>query len=445
MKTRPTLALHWQILIAMLLAVAVAAGFKLAGQSPPADTPRDGIDAWLDTVPLGTVTAVTDLVGNVFLELLKMIIMPLVLASVVMSIAGLQSIQRLRRLGLKTLAFYAMTTLLAVVVGILAVNLVRPGAGMALEAAAAPDKRPTGIDDLVLSMIPENVFGALTDNSAILSVIVFGLLLGIAMTALEDRAGPVRDFFRALEAIMMRLTDWVMRLAPLGVFALLVSVLARTSFAIIEPVSLYMATVLGGLLIHSLVVLPLIYWGFTRRNPLTYARALQMPLLTAFSTASSAATMPLTLEYTEKRGGVSRNVGGFVIPLGATVNMDGTALYEAVAAVFIAQAFGIELTFGQQVIVVFTSTLAAIGAAGVPSAGLVTMLIVLEAVGLPAEGYGLIVAVDRILDMCRTSVNVWGDMVGAAVLAHSEGELGPVDLTAEPSEATRPPPPPSPT
>jgi len=429
----PGLAMHWQILIGMGAAVVVAAICKAIWGSPPADLERDAIDAWLDERTLGHIVTVTDIVGSVFLELLKMIIMPLVLASVVMSIAGLESVRRLRRLGFKTLAFYATTTLLAVVLGMIVVNTIQPGAGMGLEAAAPPDKEKLGVVDLILSMVPENLFAALTSNSAILSVIVFALIFGVAIVVLGERADPVRAFFDGLNEVMMLMTDWIMKLAPIGVFALLVSVLARTGFGIIEPLLAYMSTVLGGLLFHALVTLPLLYWFFTRRNPVDYLRALTTPLLTAFSTASSAATMPLTIEYSQKRGGVSRNVGGFVIPLGATVNMDGTALYEAVAAVFIAQAFGVDLTLGEQIIIVLTATLAAIGAAGVPSAGLVTMLIVLEAVGLPEEGYGLIVAVDRLLDMCRTTVNVWGDGIGAAILAETEGELGPMDLEIDPS------------
>ncbi len=425
---RRTLALHWQILLAMGLAVVVTLAFKAGGDAIPSGLGPEALDAWLDTQPIGIVVAIADVVGDLFIELLKMIIMPLILASVIMSIAGLDSFKKLRRLGLKTLLYYATTTLLSVIVGIIAVNAVSPGHGMGLEAAAAPDKEPTTVANLILSMVPENVFAALSSNSSILSVIVFALIFAVAIAALGERAAPVTNFFRALNEIMMRMTDWIMRLAPIGVFALLVSVLARTGFGIIGPLSAYMATVIGGLLFHALITLPLLYWLFTRRNPLNFARALTPPLLTAFSTASSAATLPLTLEYTEKRGGVPQSVGGFVLPLGATVNMDGTALYEAVAAIFIAQAFGVDLTMGQQIIIVVTATLAAIGAAGVPSAGLVTMLIVLEAVGLPKEGYGLIIAVDRLLDMFRTTVNVWGDSTGAAIIAATEGELEEMNL-----------------
>jgi len=259
---------------------------------------------------------------------------------------------------------------------------------------------------------------------------VLAVLLGVAMVTLGERARVVQIFFEGLNEIMMKVTEWIMALAPIGVWALLVTSLAPLGPSVIGPLFRYMLTVVVALLVHGALVLPLLYWFFTRRNPFVYVKVMNTALLTAFSTSSSSATLPLTMRSVELRGGVAPEVSRFVLPLGATVNMDGTALYESVAAIFIAQAFGIELSLGQQVIIFTTASLAAIGAAGVPSAGLVTLLIVLEAVGLPAEGYGLIVAVDRLLDMFRTTVNVWGDACGAAVMAASEKSLAPENLSA---------------
>lgn len=406
-------ALHWQILIGIGLAIVCGVAMRSAGVDPE-----------------GTLLQGIGFVGDFFLRLLKFIIVPLVLASVIVGVSSIDA-GNLGRLGGKTVGFYGITTALSVVVGLVAVNLVKPGEGVNAETDYVPPVEPTPLADVFLNIVPENPFGAMSETFDLLSVIFFGIIMGIAMSAEGERAAPLRAFFEAVNAVMMRITDWVMALAPVGIFALLLELLVQLGVDVIGDLAKYMGTVAGALLFHAFVTLPLVVIVLGRLNPLHLMRALSPALLTAFSTASSASTLPVTMECIEDRAGVDRRIGSFVLPLGATVNMDGTALYEAVAAIFIAQAFGIDLSFGMQVTIFLTATLAAVGAAGVPSAGLVTMIIVLEAVGLPVEGIGLLVAVDRVLDMMRTTVNVWGDACGAAVIASSEGMLDETVLAAE--------------
>jgi proton glutamate symport protein len=253
---------------------------------------------------------------------------------------------------------------------------------------------------------------------------------------MRERARPLLDFFQSLNDAMMKMADWIIKLTPVGVFALLAAVVAQTGPSIFANLGKYMVTVLLGLAVHAAITLPLLLKFVGRVNPAHYVPQLAPALTTAFSTSSSSATLPVTIDCVEDRAGVSPRVSSFVLPIGATINMDGTALYESIAAVFIAQVYGIDLTIGQQVLVFLTATLAAIGAAGIPSAGLVTMAIVLNAVGLPLEGIGMILAVDRILDMCRTTVNVWGDAVGCAVVARLEGEPIPEPLQAASRDAS---------
>jgi solute carrier family 1 (neuronal/epithelial high affinity glutamate transporter), member 1 len=265
---------------------------------------------------------------------------------------------------------------------------------------------------------------------------VFSLLLGAVLTTLGKKADPLIGVFDSLNEAMLKMADWVIQLTPFGVFALLARVVIETGPSIFANLGKYMFTVLLGLAIHALVVLPLLLKYMGRTSPSRYFACVAPALTTAFSTASSSATLPLTMDCVESRAGLSKRVSSFVLPIGATINMDGTALYESVAAVFIAQAYGIDLSFPQQVVVFLTATLAAIGAAGIPSAGLVTMAIVLNAVGLPLEGIGMILAVDRLLDMCRTTVNVWGDTVGCAVVSRFEGEPIPMTIgTGAPQDA----------
>ena len=379
------------------------------------------VAAFVGVALFGESMVAVEWMGDLFLRALKMIIVPLIMASMIVGITGLGDVRRLGRIGGMTVLYYAVTTGLAVALGIVLVNLFRPGVGIDLGAAVAPDmvagKASLGFADIILSFVSDNVFKAMAQMD-ILPVIVFSLVLGAILTTLGRDGQPVIAFFHGLNEAIMKMVQLIMLFAPLGVFGLVAARFARAGDlgVLIGGLGKYMATVLVGLAIHGLVVLPLILWLFGRRNPWRYLVNMATPLLTAFSTASSSATLPLTIEATEERNHVSRQSAYFVLPLGATINMDGTALYESVAAIFIAQAVGIHLTLGQQVMIFLTATLAAIGAAGIPQAGLVTMVIVLRAVGLPLEGIGLILAVDWLLDRFRTTVNVWGDACGAGVI-----------------------------
>jgi Na+/H+-dicarboxylate symporter len=359
-------------------------------------------------------------IGEFFLTALKMMIVPLVAASVITGITGLGDVRKLGRLGGITVAYYACTTFIAVSIGLLMANLWQPGVGVSLGDLGEPARTvgDVGMTDLILSLVHPNIIGAAADMK-LLPIIVFCIFFAAALSTLGEKGEPVVRFFDGLNEGMMKLVEWLMWLAPIGVFALIAARLGAAGggeafFAQLAGLAKYAMAVISGLLAHS-VVLCLLLMLLARRQVKEYLGHMATALLTAFSTASSSATMPLTMEGV-KNADVPKSARRFVIPLGATINMDGTALYEAVAVLFIAQAMGIDLTFGQQMLVLVTATMAAIGAAGIPEAGLVTMVIVLEAVGLPLEGIGLILAIDWFLDRCRTTVNVFGDAVGAAVV-----------------------------
>ncbi|MHC4337146.1 MAG: dicarboxylate/amino acid:cation symporter [Planctomycetota bacterium] len=365
-----------------------------------------------------------EIVGDIFIRLLKMIIIPLILASMVAGIVSLGDVRKLGRIGLRTFIYYTATTLLAVLVGLILVNVIRPGARVDMgdkEVAELVERETPSAISIIEDIVPENPFAAMAQDK-VLSVIFFSILLGVAVSSIGERGKGLAVLFEALNAVMMKITGWIMRLAPFGVFALMAYTIGSMGLRVIKPLILYMATVVVGLGIHAIVTLPAILSAFGRYSPLKFIRDVFSAVATAFSTASSAATLPITMDCVEKNAGVSNKVASFVLPLGATVNMDGTALYEAVAAMFIAQAYNIPLTIWQQVVIMLTATLASIGAAAIPGAGLVTMVIVLKAVNLPLEGIGMILAVDRLLDMLRTAVNVWGDTCGTAVVARLEGE-----------------------
>jgi Na+/H+-dicarboxylate symporter len=380
---------------------------------------------------LGEKAVHLKIAGDMFIRLLKMIIIPLILASMVAGIISLGDVRRLGRIGLKTFVYYMATTLLAVGVGLVLVNLMKPGVGVKMtdadvniKAEAAVDlasKETPSIVSIIEDIIPENLFAAMAENK-VLSVIFFSLLLGIAISSIGEKARPLMSLFESFNTVMMKITDWIMLLAPVGVFALIAYTIGTMGFSVLWTVAKYMVTVVLGLSIHAFVTLPVLLSLFGKYSPFKFIKDMFSAVATAFSTASSAATLPITMECLRENTGVSNKVSSFVLPLGATVNMDGTALYEAVAAMFIAQAYGIDLSIGQQLVIMLTATLASIGAAAIPSAGLVTMVIVLKAVNLPEEGIGMILAVDRILDMMRTAVNVWGDACGTAVVARLEGE-----------------------
>ncbi len=359
--------------------------------------------------------------GDLFLTMLKMLIVPLVAASVITGVAGLGDVRRLGRMGGYAVTYYLCTTLAAVSIGLLMANLWQPGAGVSLGAdlvAPTPAAGDVGVTDLILSLVHPNIIAAAADMK-LLPIIVFCIAFAAALSTLGERGKPVIAFFESLNDGMMKLVEWIMWLAPIGVFALIASRLGSAGggeafLGQLGGLAKYAAAVISGLLTHA-ALLCLLLAVLARQHIGIYLKHMATALITAFSTASSSATLPLTMEGV-KLAGVDDKARRFVLPLGATINMDGTALYEAVAVLFIAQAYGIDLSFGQQMVVLLTATMAAIGAAGIPEAGLVTMVIVLEAVGLPLEGIGLLLAIDWFLDRCRTTINVFGDSVGAAVV-----------------------------
>ena len=396
--------LHWQILIALVIAVLY--GLFLADYAY--------LLTWM---------------GDLFLRALKMIIIPLILTSIISGVTSIGDAQNLGRLGLKTISYYITTSLFAIVTGLVFVNLIQPGvdADLGLKknvpelAAASGD-----IWDIILRMVPTNIFEAFVSFD-ILAIIFFSILFGFFITRVDTKPKEfLTTLFNSGFEVIMKLTHFIIRFTPLGILGIVVAVVAEQRENLIEvlgSLSKYFVTVLIGLIIHSTITLPLILRTIGKVNPLKHLQAMTTPLLTAFSTRSSSATLPLTIDAVENNTGVSNKISSFVLPLGATINMDGTALYECVAAMFIAQAYGIDLSFLQQMIVVFTALLASIGAAGIPMAGLVMISVILTAVGLPLEGVGLILAVDPFLDMCRTSVNVWSDSCGAVTIAKTEGEI----------------------
>ena len=407
-----------QILAAMVLGVVVG---LLLGYFGGAAQYEDTAYAKI----AGSLLEKLDFVGSMFIRLLKMIIIPLIVASLVSGVASLGDARSLGRLGGKTFLYYMCTTAIAVTIGLVLVNIVKPGEHFDPENApkttVAAESEPPSIISILEDIVPENIVDAMA-RSSVLSVIFFSILLGTAIISVGEKARPLAAFFESLNVVIMKIVGWMMALAPIGVFALMARMVGTLGLSVMKPLAFHMLTVILGLALHAVIVLPLLLRVFARYSPVRFAKDVFSAVLTAFSTASSSATLPITMECVEKNAGVSNRVASFVLPLGATVNMDGTALYEAVAAMFIAQAYGIDLSIGQQVVIMLTATLASIGAAAIPSAALVTMVIVLRSVNLPMEGIGMIWAVDRILDMFRTAVNVWGDSCGTAIIARLEGE-----------------------
>ncbi|RRQ20825.1 dicarboxylate/amino acid:cation symporter [Thiohalobacter thiocyanaticus] len=415
------LALHWQILIALILAV-------IAGQLSGTEAGIAGVSFY----------AVYDFLGTLFLNALKMLIVPLIMASIISGIAGVGQGGSLGRLGGRTLLYYLLSSLIAILIGLTLVNLISPGIVdgepardiIGLQAPAAELEQVAGkgagdIAEVFLRMVPPNVIEAATNNGQMLGVIFFSLLFGYFMARIEEPyAESLYTFWQGVYEVMMRITDLVMRFAPIGVFALVARVMADTGLGAFVPLLSFALTVLAALALHAFVALPLILVLVARVRPGRHYRAVAPAMLTAFSTASSSATLPITMECVQDNAKVSRRTSSFVLPLGATVNMDGTALYECVAAIFIAQAYGLDLSLAQQFSIVVIALLTSVGVAGIPAASLVAITIILAAIGLPAEAIGLILAVDRILDMCRTSVNVFSDSCAAVVIGKLEGEEG---------------------
>jgi len=401
-----SIALHYQILIAL-----VAGG--LFGYLFP------------------SATTYTNWIGDVFLRALNMIIIPLIISSITTGVASVGSSGALGRLGFKTLAYYVVSTLAAIVTGFFFVSLIKPGVGAELGFTAPVENLSAATENFggtLIKIIPVNIFQSIVEGN-MLSIIFVAILFGYFLTKIDEKPRILlTDVISSFLDVIMKITMFVIKFTPAGIFGITAKVIAQqiqmgnNISEIISRLGIYFVTVLAGLLVHAFITLPLSVRIIGRVNPFKHFRNMITPLLTAFSTSSSNATLPLTMEAIEQKNGVSNRIASFTLPLGATVNMNGTALYECVAVMFIAQAYGVDLSFSQQLVVIFTALLAAIGSAGIPMAGLVMMAVVLNAVGLPLEGIGLILAVDRILDMFRTAINVYGDTCCAVIIAKSEGE-----------------------
>ena len=398
--------LYWQVLIGMVLGVLTGLLFG------PAVVPK------------------LDWIRELFMKLLRMVIVPLVVTSIISGVASVGSARSLGRLFSKTLGYYLLSSGLAAMVGLVLVNLIKPGVGANITGAqqeALPElQTPSSPVQILLDIVPENFFAAL-GTPDMLAIIFFCIVIGAAIATLPEQPQKIlTDLVGALFEAMMRVTGWVIALVPLGVFAMMAVVVGRTGFDSFEALALYMVTIASGLTVHLFVVLPLLLLLLGGIKPWIHFRNMREPLLIAFSTSSSLATLPVTMRAVEKKVGVSNRISSFVLPMGSTVNMDGTALYECAGVIFIAQVMGADLSILQQALIVMTALLASIGAAAVPSAGLVVIFIVLEAVNLRGPEVELIVgamlAIDRPLDMFRTSVNIFSDSCGAAIIARSEGE-----------------------
>ncbi len=423
------LELHWKILIGMVLGIVF--GFIMTG----IDWGKDFVSDWIQ--PFGTI----------FVKLLKLIAIPLIIASLVKGISDLKDISKFRNIGLRTIGIYIMTTVVAISIGLLLVNIAKPGNGISEETVTkltetyansegvqskmneAMNQKESGPLQFLVDMVPDNALKAMSNNALMLQVIFFTIFLGISMLLIgEERAKPLKDFFDALNDVVLKMVDLIMLTAPYAVFALLAGVVVSSSDPdLLLALLKYSGVVVVGLLL-MIVFYTLVVTMFTKKNPFWFLKEISPAQLLAFSTSSSAATLPVTMERVEEHIGVDKEVSSFVLPVGATINMDGTSLYQGVAAVFISQALGFDLTFGDQLTIVLTALLASIGSAAVPGAGMVMLVIVLESIGFPADklaiGLALIFAVDRPLDMCRTVVNVTGDATVSMVVAKSVGKLG---------------------
>ncbi|WP_439881609.1 dicarboxylate/amino acid:cation symporter [Pontibacter sp. MBLB2868] len=424
------LALHWQILIGMTLGVLWGILASTLGL----------VEFTIDWVkPFGTI----------FINLLKLIAVPLVLVSLITGVSSLSDISRLSRIGSKTIGIYLLTTVLAVILGLFLVNTFEPGKAFSAEkrdefkeefasttsqkstdAAAVEQQGPL---QPLIDIVPSNIFGSLTNNGAMLQVIFFALLFGIALIMIPpDKAAPVNDFFEGVNLVILKIVDIIMKTAPYGVFALLAGLVVEfagddpgSAFELLLVLGYYCLVVIAGLALMIFIVYPILVTTIGKTPYKTFFEGIFPAQMLAFSTSSSAATLPVTMERCEQNLGINKEITSFVLPLGATINMDGTSLYQAVAAVFIAQAYGIDLDIMAQIGIVMTATLASIGAAAVPGAGTVMLVIVLQQAGIPVEGIALILAPDRILDMLRTTVNVTGDATVAMMVARTEGQLHP--------------------
>lgn len=428
--------LHWQIIIGMIL----------------------GLLWGLLSSVLGFNEFTTDYIrpfGTIFINLLKLIAVPLVLASLVVGVASLNDITKLSRMGGKTIAIYMVTTVFAISIGLGVVNIMQPGGALPAETRATLTEsyvdNVEGRDDdarellerspldFFVDIVPENFFEAASNNTNMLQVVFIAIIFGIGIINIPSKKGKVLvDVFDSLNDVIIKIVDLIMKTAPYGVFALMAAVIVDLTgddlgqaFILLRALGWYCIAVLVGLLLHVFIVYSTLFKIYSKMKLRDFFKAIQPAILLGFSTSSSLATLPVTMERVEKNLGVGEEVSSFVLPVGATINMDGTSLYQAVAAVFIAQALGMDLSIAAQLTIVLTATLASIGAAGVPGAGIIMLVIVLQAVQVPVEGIALILGVDRILDMCRTAVNVTGDAAVSVAVAHTEGKLGALHFDDE--------------
>ena len=416
------MALHWKIMIGMLLGVVFGISMSFTKSGP------EFVSDWIKPI------------GIIFINSLKLIAMPLILGSLIKGVSDLKDISKLSRMGGRTLIIYICTTVFAVLIGLVLVNTISPGnsikeetrndlilayeEGAKLKQNAAEEQLEAGPLQALVDLVPENIFDATTENKNMLQVIFFAIFFGIALILIpQEKARPVKEFFDSFNSVILKLIDFVMLAAPYGVFGLLASLVVESpSIDLFKALGMYAITLIIGLFL-MIIVYAIIVKLFTNLNPFSFIRGISPAQLLAFSTSSSAATLPATMDCVENNLSVDKEVSSFVLPIGATINMDGTSLYQAVAAVFIAQTFGMDLSFGTQMGIVLTATLASIGAAAVPSAGMVMLVIVLSQAGIPEAGLALIFAVDRPLDMCRTITNVTGDAAVSMLVAKSMGKL----------------------
>lgn len=421
------LALHWQILLGM------AAGVIFALILTNFTWGAAFIGDWIKPF------------GNIFINALKLIAVPLILASLIKGISDLKDISKLSKMGARTIGIYICTTIVAVSIGLVLVNIINPGGAITAETqqdliasyegdasgikASADKQRESGPLQALEDIVPDNIFAAAGDNANMLQVIFFAIFFGIGLILIPEKAAkPVKDFFDGFNEVILKMIDLIMLTAPYGVFALLAALVVESpSTDLFAALAMYGVTVLVGLALMIGFYI-LLVWVITKNKPSFFVNGIAPAQLLAFSTSSSAATLPVTMERVEEHMGVSREVSSFVLPIGATINMDGTSLYQAVAAVFIAQAFGMDLSIGAQLGIIATATLASIGSAAVPGAGMVMLVIVLAQAGIPEAGLALIFAVDRPLDMCRTTVNVTGDAAVSLIVAKSVNKMGPPNV-----------------
>lgn len=416
-KTRRKLALHWKILIGILLGAAtgiILCRFTL-------------YENWSPYIKWA---------GDMFLRALRMIVIPLVFTSITMGVAGMGTSAALGRIAGKTIGYYVATTIVAATIGLSLVNLIKPGVGAELNlneqissmGAVTDNAQKVSFIDQIVNIIPANVFesGAKGD---LLPIIFFAVIFGLFMTKVEKKfSEPVGNVLNGIYEVIMKITFAIIKLAPYGVFAIVANIVGKQAndpaalWSMVKSLGSFVLVVWSGLVIQFLIILPLCVRCLGKQNPWKHMSKMSSAILTAFSTCSSGAALPINIRDSQEKCGVSPKIASFVLPLGSTINMNGTALYECVAAIFIAQAYGIELTLVQQIVIVLTALLAAIGTAGIPMAGMVMLAIVLNAVGLPLEGVGIVLAVEQFCDMPRTMVNSYGDACGAVIIAHSEGE-----------------------